>query len=144
MNKTMIHGGIAAVALLTCVAATSALADTVKYKADLSGTSEVPPTTSAGKGTLDATYDTASKQLSYTVNYSGLTGPATAAHFHGPAAPGANSGVAVPVQGALVSPIKGTATLTDAQATDLQDGKFYFNIHTDANKPGEIRGQVVK
>jgi len=144
MNKTMFHGGIAAVALLTCIAATSALADTVKYKADLSGASEVPPTTSAGKGSLDATYDTTSKQLTYTVNYSGLTGPATAAHFHGPAAPGANSGVAVPVQGALASPIKGTATLTDAQAADLQSGKFYFNIHTDANKPGEIRGQVVK
>jgi CHRD domain len=44
----------------------------------------------------------------------------------------------------LTSPIKGTATLTDAQAADLQGGKYYFNIHTDANKPGEIRGQVVK
>ena len=45
---------------------------------------------------------------------------------------------------ALATPIKGTATLTDAQAADLQAGKWYFNVHTAANKGGEIRGQVVK
>jgi hypothetical protein len=78
------------------------------------------------------------------VSYSGFTGPATAAHFHGPAASGANAGVVVPVQGALPSPIKGTATLTDAQAADLTSGEWYFNIHTEANKAGEIRGQVLK
>ena len=42
------------------------------------------------------------------------------------------------------SPLKGEATLTDAQAADLQAGKYYFNIHTAANKGGEIRGQVTK
>jgi hypothetical protein len=48
------------------------------------------------------------------------------------------------VQGVLASPIKGAATLTDAQAADLTSGKWYFNIHTEANKAGEIRGQVLK
>ena len=144
MNKAILRSGLVAFALITCVAAAPAFADTVKFKADLAAANEVPPNPSAGKGTLEATYDTTSKQLTYTVNYSGLTGAATAAHFHGPAAAGANAGVAVPVQGPLASPIKGTATLTDAQAADLQGGKFYFNIHTDANKPGEVRGQVVK
>ena len=52
-----------------------------------------------------------SKQLSYTADYSGLTGNATMAHFHGPADPGKNAGIVVPVQGSVVSPIKGTATL---------------------------------
>jgi hypothetical protein len=42
------------------------------------------------------------------------------------------------------SPAKGTATLTDAQAADLQGGRWYINIHTNANRGGEIRGQVVK
>jgi hypothetical protein len=144
MDTMTFRSGLAALALVTCIAASPAFADTVKFKADLSGASEVPPTTSPGKGTLEATLDTATKQLTYTVTYSGLTGPATAAHFHGPAAAGANAGVAVPVQGGVASPINGTATLTDAQAADLQDGKYYFNIHTEANKPGEIRGQVVK
>jgi hypothetical protein len=139
-----LRSSLAVLALIGGIAASPALADTFKFKADLAGASEVPPTTSSGKGTLDATFDTATKQLTYTVTYSGLTGPATAAHFHGPAAVGANAGVAVPVQGSVASPIKGTATLTDAQAADLQGGKFYFNIHTEANKGGEIRGQVVK
>jgi hypothetical protein len=44
----------------------------------------------------------------------------------------------------VASPIKGTATLTDAQAADLAAGKWYFNVHTEANKGGEIRGQVTK
>jgi hypothetical protein len=38
----------------------------------------------------------------------------------------------------------GSATLTDAQAADLAGGKLYVNVHTAANKGGEIRGQVVK
>jgi hypothetical protein len=42
------------------------------------------------------------------------------------------------------SPANGTATLTDAQAADLQGGLWYINIHTNANRGGEIRGQVVK
>lgn len=142
-NKMLFCSSFAAIVLITTVTG-AAFADTVKFKADLSASNEVPPNASTGKGTLDATYDTASKQLTYTVSYSGLTGPATAAHFHGPAASGANAGVVVPVQGALSSPIKGTATLTDAQSTDLTSGKWYFNVHTEANKAGEIRGQVLK
>lgn len=143
MGKMLCCSGLAAFALITMVV-DLASADTIKFKADLSASNEVPPNASAGKGTLDATYDTISKQLTYTVNYTGLTGPATAAHFHGPAASGANAGVAVPVQSGLSSPIAGMATLTDAQAADLTGGRWYFNIHTDANKAGEIRGQVVK
>ncbi len=44
----------------------------------------------------------------------------------------------------LASPIKGEATLTDAQAADLAAGRGIFNVHTAANPPGEIRGQVAK
>src|SRR5216684_2268968 len=121
--------------------APAALAETISFKADLK---PLPPVESKGSGTLTATYDTASKSLNYTANYSGLTGDATAAHFHGPAAAGQNAGVVVPVTGSAASPIKGSATLTDAQAADLTAGRWYFNIHTAANKGGEIRGQVVK
>ena len=95
---------------------------------------------------MTATYDTASKKLSYKGSYSGLTGPATAAHFHGPAEPGNNAGVQIPVfsDATAKSPFEGEATLTDAQASDLMAGKWYFNVHTAANKGGEIRGQVTK
>ncbi|MFD1580776.1 CHRD domain-containing protein [Ramlibacter ginsenosidimutans] len=107
----------------------------------LTGAQEVPPVTSAGTGTLDASYDKTSHKLEYTVTYSGLSGPATAAHFHGPAAPGTNAGVIVPFANAA-SPIKGEATLTDAQAADLLAGRWYVNVHTRAHPGGEIRSQV--
>jgi CHRD domain len=119
----------------------SAFAD--KMKATLDGKQEVPANTSAGKGTADIDYDAASKKLSWKLNYSGLSGPATAAHFHGPAEPGKNAGVAVPISNPA-SGSEGSATLTDAQAADLMGGKYYVNIHTAANPGGEIRGQVTK
>jgi len=125
-------------------AATPVFADTVAYKADLKGSAEVPANDSKGTGNLDASYDTTSKKLAWTITYSGTTGPATAAHFHGPAAAGANAPPVVPLSGSLTSPIKGDATLTDAQLADLQAGRWYLNLHTDANKGGELRGQVVK
>lgn len=129
---------------LGAAVAFAAPASAEKLKATLDGKSEVPATTSSGSGTAELDYDAASKKLSWTVNYSGLSGPATAAHFHGPAEAGKNAGVAVAIPNAASSPVKGEATLTDAQAADLLGGKYYINIHTAANPGGEIRGQVTK
>jgi hypothetical protein len=120
-----------------------ALADTVSYKIQLQGSQAVPPVAGSGSGSAELSFDTATKKLTWKVTFSGLSGPATAAHFHGPAEPGKNAGVAVPISG-TASPLEGSATLTDAQASDLMGGKWYVNIHTAANKGGEIRGQVVK
>lgn len=111
------------------------------YAATLNSGSEVPATDSKGTGSITATYDPATKHLSWNGTYSGLTGPVTAAHFHGPAAAGANAGVLVPVT-ATSSPFSGEATLDDSKAADLEAGKLYFNLHTAANPKGEIRGQV--
>ena len=110
----------------------------------LDGASEVPPNTSPGKGTAEVDYDAATKKLSWKISYSGLTGPATAAHFHGPAEPGKNAGVKVAIPNIGTSPAEGSATLTDEQAADLTGGKLYINIHTAANPGGELRGQVAK
>jgi hypothetical protein len=66
-----------------------------------------------------------------------------AGHFHGPAAAGANAGVALGFTGSVESPIKGSATLTPAQLADLTAGKWYVNLHTAANPGGEVRGQVM-
>jgi CHRD domain-containing protein len=115
-----------------------------KMKATLDGKSEVPPNASTGTGTADIDYDAATKKLSWKLTYSGLSGPATAAHFHGPAEPGKNAGVAVAIPNATETPAEGSAILTDAQAADLMAGKYYVNVHTAANPGGEIRGQVTK
>lgn len=125
---------------LTCYAAWAA-GESAKYTATLNGGSEVPATQSKGTGEVTATYDPATKRLSWKGTYTGLTGPVTAAHFHGPAKPGENAGVLVPAT-VTSSPFSGEATLDDAKASDLQAGRMYFNIHTAANPKGEIRGQV--
>ncbi len=121
-----------------------ALAADMEFSAAMSGATEVPPKTTPGMGDVLASLDTKTKVLTYTVTFENLTGPATMAHFHGPAAPGANAGVAVPLGTQPTSPIHGTATLTDAQMKDLLAGKWYANVHTAANPGGEIRGQMVK
>jgi hypothetical protein len=87
--------------------------------------------------------DMASKMLDWKVEYSGLSGPATMAHFHGPAPVGKAAGVAVPLKGDLGSPTKGSAAVTDAQIADLKSGMWYVNVHTAAHPGGEIRGQVM-
>src|SRR5213593_3130641 len=96
------------------VLATLALGTAVAFAGPaFAGKSEVPPTTTAGKGTADIDYDPATEKLSWKVTHSGLSGPATAAHFHGPGEPGKNAGVAVAIPNAASSPVEGSATLTD-------------------------------
>ena len=140
MTKTL---ALLSAAMLLSVA-TPVLAEQKMFSATLAAAEEVPPTQSTGTGTVQATYDTDTKVFTYTVEYSGLTGEATAAHFHGPAAPGENAAPVVPVPDPLASPINGTATLDDAQAADLLAGKWYFNVHTAQYPDGEIRGQVLE
>src|SRR5262249_7324571 len=60
----------------------------MKFKADMNGASEVPAVQSAGKGAVTATYDPATKMLTWEGNFSGLSESSTAAHFHGPAEAG--------------------------------------------------------
>jgi hypothetical protein len=120
-----------------------ASAEAVKLKADLKGSNEVPPNSSPASGTAEATLDTGTKVLTWVVIFKDLTGPAVGAHFHGPSEPGKNAGIVVPFK-TTQSPIEGTATLTDAQISDLLAGKWYANIHTAANPGGELRGNMAK
>jgi hypothetical protein len=144
MTSKILRTAVAALACAATVAlASPSLAAMMNFKASLSGKSEVPANTTAGTGSVTATYDTASKKLSWKGSYSGLSGPATAAHFHGPAKDGKNAGVMVPISPNGPS-FEGSATLNDAQAKALMDGDIYVNIHTAANKAGEIRGQLTK
>jgi hypothetical protein len=130
---------------LLALAPSAFAADPVKYRADLKPSSENPAILdSKGSGTLTATYDPITKKLTYILAWRDLTGPATAAHFHGPADAKTNAPVVVPINVTIGNPVNGAADLTDAQAADLAAGKWYVNVHTQAHPPGEIRGQVMK
>lgn len=112
--------------------------------ASLDGDQEVPPVVTDGTGSATIDFDNSTSELSWSIEFSGLSGPATAAHFHGPAAAGVNADVRVNIGdvSGLESPMEGAEELTSEQAEWLLDGELYINIHTATNPGGEIRGQV--
>ena len=125
-----------------CGSMMPAASNMVAFTTQLRGANEVPPAVSQGSGSVDAALNKDTMQLRWKVNFSAMTGPATMGHFHGPAAVGANSGVALGWANPVVTGMEGSATLTPAQAADLMAGKWYANIHTAAFPGGELRGQM--
>lgn len=102
-------------------------------------------TGSAATGTGTFSLDTTNNVMTWTISYDGdqLKNGAdsvTAAHFHGPAAAGANGGVQVNI--GTSNPVSGTTSLSEAQKNDVLNSLWYVNIHTSADGGGEIRGQV--
>ena len=106
----------------------------------LSGSQEVPAvtTSAAGSGKITVGDD---MSISGSVMTTGVTG--TAAHIH-MAAAGQNGPVAVPLtkSGDGVWAVPAGAKLTDAQFAAFKAGTLYVNVHSDAHKGGEIRGQI--
>jgi CHRD domain len=130
----------------TAASVASSQAAPLAFKVALTGAKQVPPVQTAAAGTADLTYDPATRSLTWSVSYNGLSGPATMAHFHGPATEGKNGPPVIWLKekgAAVESPIKGEATLTPEQAQQLMAGEWYTNVHTQANPSGEIRGQVM-
>lgn len=107
----------------------------------LSGDNEVPAvkTMASGSGEISVAPDGAVSGSIKTVSLSG-----TAAHIHAGAA-GTNGPVAIPL-------VKGTdgvwsvppgAKLTAEQMKGFKAGALYVNVHSDTNKGGEIRAQLI-
>ena len=118
MSMPFLRVSLLALACSIGVAAPS-LAETVTFKVDMTASKEVPPNPSKGKGQVTATFDIASKTLTWKGDYSDLTGPAIMAHFHGPAEPSKNAAVVIPIftnAGSAKNPFEGSMTLTDQQA----------------------------
>ncbi|MCW3091987.1 MAG: hypothetical protein JWP81_3056 [Ferruginibacter sp.] len=100
---------------------------------------------SPGTGVVIVQYNTSTNFLVLYGNYRNLTAGISNAHIHGPAAPGVNAGVMVPLTftaGSINGTLAGTATLTDAQEIDLLAGNTYANVHTPTYPGGEIRAQL--
>jgi hypothetical protein len=119
-------------------------AETIVFKTALGGDAEAPPVQAAGSGSATVNADPGTKQLSWQVAYSGLSGPLIGAHIHCGAPAGANAPISVPLGAPpnLASPIRGSGTMTDGQFQQLRSGLCYVNLHTDRNRPGELRGQL--
>ena len=128
--------GTAAVVLAGC--ATMYASNAVKVS--LSGANEVPPVSTSASGSGSFTVG-ADKSVSGSVTTSGVAG--TAAHIHVGAA-GKNGPVAVPLtktSDATWSAPAG-AKFTDEQYQAYKAGETYVNVHSAANKGGEIRAQL--
>lgn len=112
-----------------------------------SGSQEVPPNNSPGKGLIFGVYDAAANRIYYGIVFGGLMTNTTAAHFHAPAPPGVNAPVVIAHAGFPLGVMAGryanTHQLTDEQETQLLGGLWYSNIHTTGLPGGEIRAQIM-
>ena len=154
---------VSVAAIVGSVAATAATAK--RFSASLSGFEETPTLSVAGAGSFSAELSKDGTSLSYTLSYSGLTGPALFAHIHlgqratagGVAAflcggggkdpcPGAGGTISGTIVAAdVVGPAgQGLAPQEFAElVAAMRFGATYVNVHTEAFMNGEIRGQIV-
>jgi hypothetical protein len=98
-------------------------------------------TSSHGKGTF--TGDISGGKLKFTLKFSGLTGPATAAHIH-MGSVGKSGPVIVPLCGPCTSPVTGSVAVSSTVIKAIEKGAAYVNVHTAKFPNGEIRGQLAK
>ena len=142
--------------------------DNGQFRTKLTGFQEVPPKLTDGHGTFTSTLNPDGTSLSFTLTYTGLTGPATMSHIHF-GQPGVNGAIFVffcggggkPAcpsgAGALTATVTGTITAADVLSVPaqgitsgsfsdllriLQSGDAYVNVHTPTFPGGEIRGQL--
>ncbi|WHZ11428.1 MAG: hypothetical protein OJF60_001867 [Burkholderiaceae bacterium] len=137
----MLFGGLALAGTLSL-----AQAAPVSFEVPLTGAQQVPPVQTSGSGSAALTYDPATRVVTWKISFSGLSSPATMAHFHGPAAAGKNASpkVWISQKGSdPTSPMTGQATLSPDEAKMFEAGDMYINVHTKDHPTGEIRGQVM-
>jgi hypothetical protein len=148
-------------AIIALLAAPASVLAQEEFTAELDADQEVPaptlPDGYEGQGSGSATISADESEVTYEVSFEGLTGPATMAHIHY-GAPGVAGGILFWLTEMGVddtpSPLSGTLTEADFSAVDggpqtfaealdaIRAGDTYFNIHTEQNPPGEIRGQL--
>lgn len=124
--------------LVLCLAYGAAAADALKFTVDLTPDQQGKP----GKGTATLAVDTASKTLTGTIAYSGLSAPPAVAAIEGPP-PQANAPpVTLPIQlpANPASPIRVSIKLTDAAIAGLKSGEWVLLL---GNKQApEIGGEI--
>jgi hypothetical protein len=89
MIKTTLIGLLSIAGMLVSPAGKATV---IPWSATINQAQEVPPSGSLGTGSASGSVDDVSGDLAWNISFAGLTGPVTAMHFHGPAAPGVNAG----------------------------------------------------
>ena len=116
------------------------VASSQEVRVALSGDQEIPPvaTLASGAGTITVNAD---RSLIGSVTITGMS--VTVAHLHDAAA-GTNGPIAIPLVRTAdnVWSVPQGAKFTDAQYESFKAGNLYFNIHSEAHRSGEIRGQI--
>jgi hypothetical protein len=111
-----------------------------------SGAQVVPAVTGTGGGTIVGTFNTDNNTLTYTTNWTGLTGAPTSGSFY-TGASGANgtmigSGWTMGSGLGTTGTHSGTMVLTADQWNNLRSGNWYYSLGTASNTNGEVRGQI--
>jgi hypothetical protein len=111
-----------------------------RFFAMLNGAQEKPdPIITNATGSAFFDYNPDTHELSFEIQYSGLSSPETGAHLH--LAPAAESGPVIhPLPAG--NPKTGTFTLSEDEQAALLAGNIYVNVHSQQNPDGEIRGQL--
>lgn len=131
-----------------------------EFIAEMTVEAEVPPVAveTDASGTARFEFDEDDDEITYTIDVAGITG-VRAAHIHGPATTSEPAGI---IRTLFVGPAGGTGPvngeLESGSFTDtdnpgnvsmdsllvlMRNGRSYVNVHTNANPPGEIRGQIL-
>ncbi|MEO6731797.1 MAG: CHRD domain-containing protein [Ferruginibacter sp.] len=132
--------------LLVVLFVANSMSAQLRYlKGVLQSSQEVAAVNSAASGIIIVKYNTTSNLLELFGNYRNLTATISGSHIHGPAGPGVNAGVLIPLNntGGTTGTLSISSTITDAQEIDLLAGNMYANVHsTGPYAGGEIRAQL--
>lgn len=148
-------GAVAALLIASVgLAASAALANTdsqanlhlgpALFMAPLSGDEQTATVTTAASGRAQFSLDRQNLRLTWSVTLNGLNSSLIGVSVNGPQRPGTNAGVQIDLgrAGADSAPIRGSATLTEAQLDYLLAGRMYVNVRTRRYPDGELRGQI--
>ena len=118
---------------------------TYTISGNASGSQEVPAVATSATGTLSGSYNARTNLLTYSINWTGLSGNVSVAHFHGPADAGVSADpvhdISIMTNG-MTGSTSASVTLSESTESHLLNGKLYYNLHTVLHPGGEIRGQV--
>ena len=145
--KSSFIAGAALLAILSTPARSSA--GVKQFLAVLNGPQEIPLSASPATGVAHLSFDTATKNLCYSITYTGLVGgPELFAHIHGPDLPVGNGGVgAVSIITLPLGAAKTGCVLNPGAPfvkADFFKNLYYINVHSVGFPAGEIRGQILR